>query len=83
MFRGINLCGAEDNTKFPEQHRTHLLLQKVIFSIVELLLNVNQAARRIDSKPPVTTVFDYTVPGRFSQSTEQGGHTISLGGTKL
>lgn len=25
MFRGINLCGAEVNTKFSEQHRTHLL----------------------------------------------------------
>lgn len=25
MFRGINLCGAEANTKFSEQHRTHLL----------------------------------------------------------
>lgn len=24
MFRGINLCGAEVNTKLPEQHRTHL-----------------------------------------------------------
>ena len=25
MFRSINLCGAEINTKFSEQHRTHLL----------------------------------------------------------
>ncbi len=24
MFRGINLCGAENNAKLPEQHRAHL-----------------------------------------------------------
>ena len=23
MFHGINLCGAESNTKLPEQHRVH------------------------------------------------------------
>ncbi len=24
MFRGINLCGAENNAELPEQHRAHL-----------------------------------------------------------
>ncbi len=33
MFRGINLCGAEVNTKSSEQHRTHLLHSYIEFIV--------------------------------------------------
>lgn len=43
MFRGINLCGAEVNTKFSEQHRTHLLHSHIIFIIISSPLVVKSA----------------------------------------
>ena len=41
MFYSINLCGAEINTEFSEQHRAHLLFLyniKVIVSIFPLVV---------------------------------------------
>ena len=43
MFRGINLCGAEVNTKFSEQHRTHLLHSHIIFIVISSPLVVKSA----------------------------------------
>ena len=43
MFRGINLCGAEVNTKFSEQHRTHLLHSYIGFIIISFPLVVKPA----------------------------------------
>ena len=40
MFRGINLCGAEVNTKFSEQHRTHLLHSYIRFIVTSFLFVV-------------------------------------------
>ena len=43
MFRVINLCGAEVNTKFSEQHRTHLLHSYIEFIIISFPLVVKSA----------------------------------------
>ena len=43
MFRGINLCGAEVNTKFSEQHRTHLLHSHISFLVTSSSLVVKSA----------------------------------------
>ena len=43
MFRGINLCGAEVNTKFSEQHRTHLLHSYIKFIVTSFPLVVKSA----------------------------------------
>ena len=43
MFRGINLCGAEVNTKFSEQHRTHLLHYHSKFILTSFLFDVKSA----------------------------------------
>ena len=43
MFRGINLCGAEVNTKFSEQHRTHLLHSYIILIVISFPLVVKSA----------------------------------------
>ena len=43
MFRGINLCGAEVNTKFSEQHRTHLLHSYIRFIVTSFLFVVKSA----------------------------------------
>ncbi len=40
MFRGINLCGAEVNTKFSEQHRTHLLHCHIKFILTSFPFDV-------------------------------------------
>lgn len=43
MFRGINLCGAEVNTKFSEQHRTHLLHSHIKFIVISFSSVVKSA----------------------------------------
>lgn len=43
MFRGINLRGAEVNTKFSEQHRTHLLHSHIKFIVISFSLVVKSA----------------------------------------
>ena len=43
MFRGINLCGAEVNTKFSEQHRTHLSHSHIILIVISSPLVVKSA----------------------------------------
>ena len=43
MFRGINLCGAEVNTKFSEQHRTHLLHSYIVLIVTSSSLVVKSA----------------------------------------
>ena len=43
MFRGINLCGAEVNTKFSEQHRTHLLRSYIVLIVTSSSLVVKLA----------------------------------------
>ena len=48
MFCGINLCGAEVNTKFSEQHRTHLSLHNESFFIAKSLLIVNQTVEKLN-----------------------------------
>ena len=45
MFRGINLCGAEVNTKLSEQHRTHLLYNYINFIVASSSLVVKSARR--------------------------------------
>lgn len=45
MFRGINLCGAEVNTKLSEQHRTHLLYNHINFIVASSSLVVKSARR--------------------------------------
>lgn len=43
MFRGINLCGAEVNTKLSEQHRTHLLYSHINFIVTRSSFVVKSA----------------------------------------
>ena len=47
MFCGINLCGAEVNTKFSEQHRTHLLYKYSEFIIISFSIVVKLASNKV------------------------------------
>lgn len=46
MFRGINLCGAENNTTLSNRHRAHLflLVQVGIISILRSLVKPQMRA---------------------------------------
>lgn len=50
MFRDINLCGAEVNTKLSEQHRTHLLYKYSESIIISFSIVVKLASNKV-SKP--------------------------------
>ena len=47
MFRGINLCGAEVNTKLSEQHRTHLLYKYSESIIISFSIVVKLASNKV------------------------------------
>ena len=70
MFRGINLCGAEVNTKLSEQHRTHLLYKYsesiiISFSIVVKLAS-NKAGLFHELSMSSTTFYNLVITSLIS-----------------